>query len=244
MSKNTQNTPAPAKKPASSPANPPAMAKKGTQENPFTREDYTALPKESRLICTFEGRRGAWWKAQDGPKFVPNGEFIRGRAEGSTNDGTSTGRKFNASRLNLPAAQFSALLPVKVEDGTPGTSLFAENRKAREAKAETGLTLLQTIMAQVQIDLPESPEKKIERPRTAEEKKALFLECNGDFDIFAQREAAQPVVVEVIPATKAGKVTLAELAKQGTGHVPGGVQSDVRRFIMDSLNAAFDTLSA
>lgn len=256
MSKNTA-TASPAKTsvaktagaPDKSPVNPPAPVNtpaKGTKGNPLTREEYSKLDRESgaRLICSHEGKRGAWWLAKDGAKFQPDGEGIKGRTEGSTNDGASTSRKFNAARLNLPAAQFSALLPVKAEDGTPGTALFAENRKAREAKAEVGLTLLQAIMAKVQVELPESPEKRIERPRTADEKKALFMECGGDFDLFAQREAAQPVVVEVVPATKAGRVTLAELANQSASHIPAGVQSDTRRFLNEAVTEALAVLSA
>lgn len=219
------------------PVSPPA---KGTGENPWTGED---APEDKAA------RAGQWLKLDNGKlfQFGAEGQGPQGNWRKTSNgDGTgaSTSRKFNAARLNLPAAQFSALLPVKAEDGTPGTSLFAENRKAREAKAEIGLTLLQTIMAKVQVELPESPEKRIERPRTADEKKALFIECGGDFDLFALREAAQPVIVEVVPATKAGRVTLAELANQSASHIPAGVQSDARRFANEALAEALAVLSA
>jgi hypothetical protein len=221
----------------------PAAAK-GTKANPFTREEYSALEKESRLICSHEGERGAWWKAQDGPRFVAKGEGIRGRTEGSTNEGAGNSRRFNAARLKLSAPEFVALVPAKVDDGTPGSPLYAENLKARQEKAATGLTLLQSLMEKVKVDLPETAERKVTRPRTPAEMSALLAECNGDFPAFAAKMAAIPEITEVIPATKGGKVTLAELANQGAASVPAGAQSDVRRYVMESVNAAFDALSA
>lgn len=255
MSKNT-TTASPAKKTSTAPAstpnqsapvNPPApvTAKQGSKENPFTREEYSALPKESRLICTFEGKRGAWWKAQDGPKFVADGEGIRGRTEGSTNEGAGMNtRRLNAARLKLTPGEFAGLLPVLVADGTPGTEAFTAARAARGNKAKIGLSIIQAIMDKVQIDLPESEAKTIERARNADEIQALLTECMGDVGTFAMKLAACPTIKEVIPAAKGGKLTIAQMADQGTASVPPGTLAAMRTFTAEALNEAFGVLSA
>jgi hypothetical protein len=225
---------------------PPAMAKKGTQENPFTREEYSLLEEENRMICTHEGARGAWWKAQDGPRFMANGEGIRGRREGSTNEGAGfNSRRLNAARIKLDPQEFKKLLPVKVEDGTPGTEAFLVARAVREEKAATGLSLIQSIMGKVEIELPESQERTIERSRNAQEIQDLLVkECGGDVALFAVKLQAFPQVKEVIPAAKGGKLTISQLAEQGAATVPPGTLSALREYAATALNEAFSVLTA
>ncbi len=243
MSKNNNNN---NKAAAKSTESAPAAEKKGTKNNPFTREEYSALDKTARMICKHDGESGAFWKNSTGEvRFQPNGEGIKGRTEGSVNgEGGNNNRKLMAARLLLTPADFSALVPAKVDDGTPGTPLHTANLAARKQKAEIGLSLVQAIMDKVQIELPESPAKEVVRPRNQTEMTALLAECNGDFGAFAARMAAQPTIKETIQATKGGKVTLAELANQGVSQVPGGVQTEVRRYINEALSGVFETLSA
>lgn len=222
-----------------------APAKLGTKDNPLTRDQYTALDKDKRLICTYDGKRGAWWQAQEGPKFIPDGEGIRGRTEGSVNEGAGMNtRRLNAARLKLTPGEFAGLLPVLVADGTPGTDAFAAARAARESKAKVGLSLIQAIMDQVTIDLPESQERIIERPRNADEIQALLTECMGDVGTFAMKLAACPTIKEVIPAAKGGKLTIAQMAERGAASVPPGTLAAMRTFTSEALNEAFGVLSA
>ncbi len=239
MSKNTNTPAAPAKKPASAPTNPPAMAAKGSRENPWTGK--TAPEDEA-------ARAGQWLQLGNERlvQFGPKGQAPKGnwRCTPNGDGGPGASRRFNAARLNLSPVEFVALVPSKVDDGTPGSPLYAENLKARQEKAATGLTLLQALMEKVKIDLPETEAKKVTRPRTPAEMTALLAECNGDFSAFAAKMAAIPQITEVIPATKGGKVSIAQLASQGAKSLPAGTMGILKKEAIAAFEAAFEVCQA
>lgn len=245
--KDTKIAPAKNSTPAGNGAvnNPPATntAPLGTKGNPISRDAYSGLEKEARLICTFEGKKGAWVSLKDGAKFVSDGEGIRGRVEGSVNSEGSNSRKFVAPRLKLPPADFIALLPKKAEELT-GTPLADENYKARQKKAEVGLSLIQAVQDSVKVTLPASPARTIERSRTEAEVAALFAECAGDMGRFAGLLAASPTIKEALPETPGGEFTLADIAAGKAGAVQAGAHAEIRRAVMEAVNTAIEVLTA